>query len=117
MPYYSGNLDGPLPITIDLTPESNSMAFLTVSGSVWSAATSVQIGIEVAWEGTALGAATIFSNGPSTHRAVVPKTFALALDKPWDPNGDPPTYTLTLSPMNADTISDRNDSYHIVLAS
>ena len=77
----------------------------------------MQIGIEVAWEGTALGAATIFSNGPSTHRAVVPKTFALALDKPWDPNGDPPTYTLTLSPMNADTISDRNDSYHIVLAS
>ena len=115
MPYYTGNLDGPMPLTLHLSPEASGPATLTVSGSVLTMAEWGHIGIEVAWEGETLGQAKIWSNGKNVHRAVVPASFDLMLDKPWT-DGAPPSYELTLSPMNEDTMSDHNDVYHVFLA-
>jgi hypothetical protein len=79
---------------------------LEVNGSVWSQSQNVMIGIDVAIDGKSVGTAHIFSNGASTHRAVVPGYFPVQLDQ------GPHKITLSAS---ANTVSDFNDFYTAVI--
>lgn len=110
------NATGSLPHSVDVPIESNGSAALYVSGSVWTQKQDALIGIAVSVNGTQVGTATIWSNGPATHRAVVPIFIPIMLDAPWtgDP-AQPPTYTFELSALNGDTISDVNDSFQLML--
>ena len=103
---------GPLPLTKTITLGSTGPATLSVSGSVWTQQQDTLIGIEILLDGESVGTAEIWSNGPVTHRSVVPKLFAIELNEPFtgDPPTKPPTYTITLQVMNASTISDLNDN-------
>ena len=106
---------GPLPITKDFTQGSVGPATLIVSGSVWTSQENTLIGMKVLLDGQSVGDLQIFSNGPTTHRSVVPKHFVINLDKQWPSEGQPPTYSLTLQALNQNTNSDLNDNFQAVL--
>jgi len=64
------------------------------------------IGINVAIDGTAVGTANIFSNGASTHRAVVPVYIPIQLKQG--------QHTIALTAASS-TVSDFNDLYTVVI--
>ena len=98
---------GPLPIKATFRPLGNMPTYIEVNGSVWSQSANVLIGIGVDLDGQNVGQAKIFSNGTSTHRAVVPAYIPVKL-------GDG-AHTLTLSAATAQTVSDFNDFYTVVI--
>jgi hypothetical protein len=99
---------GPLPITVNFKAMSDAPVTLEVSGSIWTQSANSMIGIQIAIDGTAVGKAQIFSNGASTHRAVVPAYIPLQL-----PFGQ---HSITLSAVpGSTTVSDLNDGYTAVL--
>jgi hypothetical protein len=100
------NQKGALPITATFNAIGDSPMILEVNGSVWTQTPNVMIGINIDIDGQALGTAHIFSNGPSTHRAVVPTYIQVKL------NQGP--HKLTLSPA-ANTVSDFNDYFTAVI--
>jgi hypothetical protein len=55
----------------------------------------------------AIGAAAIFSSASSTHRAAVPSYIPVTLA--FGP------HTITLVPLNSNTVSDLNDLFDVVL--
>ncbi len=109
------NQSGGLPISASIPAPGVGPATLVVSGSVWTESANTMIGFEVVFDGSAVGEAIIFSNGASTHRAVVPMHIPVELDKPWlgDPP-QPPDYTVELRAL-PNTNSDSNDWYQVAL--
>lgn len=98
---------GPLPITVPFNAPGDEPMYLEINGSVWAPAAGQMIGIAAELNGTVLGQAQIFSNGSTTHRAVVPAYFDLRFS-------DGPQ-SLTLTVANSNTTSDSNDFYNAVL--
>jgi hypothetical protein len=99
---------GPLPITVNFSALSDAPVTLEVQGSVWTQTANNMIGIQVALDGGAVGKAQLFSNGASTHRAVVPAYVPLQLQFG--------QHSLTLSALpGTSTVSDQNDFYTAVL--
>ncbi|HJT67299.1 MAG TPA: hypothetical protein VJ749_12645 [Pyrinomonadaceae bacterium] len=97
---------GPLPITATFNSIGDAPMYLEVNGSVWTQTPNVMIGIDVQIDGQTLGTAMIFSNGTSTHRAVVPVYLPVTLAAG--------PHKLTLS-ASANSISDSNDNYAAVI--
>lgn len=83
--------------------------YLEISGSVWSETPNTIIGIQASIDGNLAGLpANIFSNGNSTHRAVVPVNIPVQFD------GQEPC-TITLSASTPTTNSDGNDFYTVII--
>ena len=99
---------GPLPIQATFQAPGNQPMYLEVNGSVWSQSVNVVIGIGVTLDDQKVGAARVFSNGNATHRSVVPAYIPIKLKEG--------PHTLTLSPDTAQTVSDYNDFYTVVLS-
>lgn len=97
---------GPLPITANFSAPSDDPMYLEVNGSVWCSTANELIGIDVALDGNVLGTAQIYSNEPSSHRAVVPAYLEVQLTEG--------QHVLTLS-QASNTVSDYNDVYTVVL--
>lgn len=97
---------GPLPISASFSAPGDEPMYLEVNGSVWSQSTNELLGIVVALDGNVIGDAQIFSNGNTTHRAVVPAYIQVQLSEG--------QHTLTLSAGN-NTVSDYNDRFAAVL--
>lgn len=97
---------GPLPITATFNSIGDSPMYLEVNGSVWTQNPNVMIGINIQIDGQAVGTAKIFSNGSSTHRAVVPAYIQVNLSQG--------PHKLTLSAAS-NTVSDFNDLYTAVI--
>jgi hypothetical protein len=100
------NQAGPLPITATFDSLGDFSAYVEVNGSVWSQTANVMIGIDIQIDGQKAGTAHIFSNGGSTHRAVVPAYIQVKL------NQGPHKITLSAA---ANTVSDFNDYYTAVI--
>lgn len=98
---------GPLPISVSFTAPSDGTSCIAISGSVWSQSANTLIGVTVELDGTPIGSASIFSNGASTHRAVVPSYIPVTLSFG--------AHKLTLVPANPGTVSDFNDFFDILL--
>ena len=96
---------GPLPIQATFNSIGDEPMYLEVNGSVWTQTPNQMIGIVIQIDGQSLGTAQIFSNGPSTHRAVVPAYIPVQLGEG--------QHTLTLSTSNS--VSDFNDFYTAVI--
>src|SRR5215216_3099268 len=92
---------GPLPIQANFQAPGDGPMYLVVSGSVWSLSANVTIGIAVSIDGQVVGHARIFSNGASTHRAVVPAYIPVKLQQG--------QHTLKLAADTPQTLSDYND--------
>lgn len=97
---------GPLPVTASFSPPTDGPAWLIVSGSVWSQAANHMIGIDVSLDNKVIGSASIYSNAPATHRALVPTYIPLKLTFG--------NHQVTLSAISG-TVSDVNDLFDIVL--
>jgi len=100
------NQKGPLPITATFNSIGDSPMDLEVNGSVWTSTPNVMIGINIDIDGQAVGTAYIFSNGASTHRAVVPAYIEVKLAQG--------QHKLTLTAA-ANTVSDYNDYFTAVI--
>ena len=100
---------GPLPIAVSFNSPGDITAVLEVNGSVWTTTANSMIGIQVQLDGQTLGVAQIFSNGASTHRAVVPLYAPIKLSY-----GQPHKLTLSLAPGTT-TTSDFNDFFTAVI--
>lgn len=100
------NQKGPLPITAQFNSIGDSPMYLEVQGSVWATSANVMTGINIDIDGQNVGTAFIFSNGASTHRAVVPAYIQVKLGQG--------AHKLTLSAA-ANTVSDYNDYYTAVI--
>ena len=100
------NQAGPLPISVGFSAPGDEPMYLEVNGSVWSQSTSEMLNIVVAVDGNELGEAQIFSNGNTTHRAVVPAYFQVQLSEG--------QHSLTLV-AGYNTVSDSNDLFTAVL--
>ena len=98
---------GPLPITATFNAPGDEPMYLQVNGSVWTQSANNMIGIAIALDGQKVGAAQIFCNGATTHRAVVPAYIAIQLSQG--------QHTLTLSGNSSATVSDINDFYTAVI--
>ena len=99
---------GPLPVSVAFNAPSDGPSFISVSGSVWSQTANQPIGIGVQLDGQTIGSAQIFSNGASTHRAVVPTYIPVKLTLG--------QHKLTLIQLTGTTTtSDSNDVFTAVL--
>jgi hypothetical protein len=98
---------GPLPIKATFQAPGDSPMYLEVNGSVWSQTANVIIGIGVNLDEHKIGQARIFSNGTATHRGVVPAFIPIKLKQG--------QHTLTLVADTAQTVSDFNDFYTVVI--
>src|SRR5215217_4036214 len=98
---------GPLPITANFNAPGDSPMYIEVNGSVWTQSANQMIGIAIALDGQAMGTAQIFSNGSSTHRAVVPAYIPVKLSQG--------QHKLTLSAAPGSTVSDLNDRFTAVI--
>jgi hypothetical protein len=101
------NQAGPLPITATFNAPGDEPMYLEVNGSVWSQAANQMIGIGISLDTKPVGAAQVFSNGNTTHRAVVPAYIPIQLSQG--------QHTLTLSASPSATVSDSNDFYTAVI--
>jgi 2,3-bisphosphoglycerate-independent phosphoglycerate mutase len=97
---------GPLPINVSFET-TQKMQTLIVAGSVWSKGINKVIGIDVIVDNNERGEAEIWANPKSTHLEVVPQFIVLNLD--------PGTHTLVLQGSTAETVSDHNDLYRVLL--
>ncbi len=98
---------GPLPLTASFKAPTDGPSCLVVSGSVWTQTANQKLGIQVSLDGKPIGSASIFSNAPTTHRAVVPTYIPLNLT--FGP------HQLVLSAETSATVSDFNDFFDVVL--
>jgi hypothetical protein len=98
---------GPLPITATFQALSDDPMYLEVNGSVWSQSVNQMIGITINLDGVNVGYAQIFSNGNTTHRAVVPAYIPIQLSQG--------QHTLMLVLADVWTTSDSNDFYTAVI--
>ena len=97
---------GPLPISATFNSIGDSPMYLEINGSVWTSTANVMTGVNIDIDGQALGTAYIFSNGASTHRAVVPAYIQVKLAQG--------QHKLTLTTA-ANTTSDFNDYFTAVI--
>ncbi len=97
------NQQGPLPLKGGFIAGTSDSVLLVVTGSLWSQSVNVMLQMNVYLDGTQIGVAQIFSNGPSTHR-VLPTLFI----------GLPPLgsgqHTITLAAPSPAT-TDLNDTF------
>ncbi|MGH8101538.1 MAG: hypothetical protein ACREIW_09580 [Chthoniobacterales bacterium] len=98
---------GGFPITATFKAPSDGPASIVLSGSVWCTTTDQMIGVKLELDGKIIGAASIFSNGASTHRAVVPSYIPVQLSIG--------PHTITLLPENTSTTADFNDIFDVTL--
>ena len=101
------NQQGPLPIKTTFNSVGDEPAYLEVNGSVWTELSNIMTGIVIWIDGDAVGQAQIFSNTPSTHRAVVPAYIQVQLGFG--------QHTIALTPLQGGTVSDSNDFYTAVI--
>jgi hypothetical protein len=101
------NQAGPLPITATFNALTDEPVYLEINGSIWCASADTMIGIGIDLDGQKIGAAQIFSNGSSTHRAVVPAYIPIQLG--------PGQHKLNLYLNTGETVSDGNDFYTAVI--
>src|SRR5215510_12264261 len=99
---------GPLPISANFNVLSDQPVYLEVNGSVWTQSPNNMTGIQIRIDEGVVGTAQIFSNAPSTHRAVVPAYIPLQLAFGQH------SILLSTEP-NTSTVSDFNDFYTAVL--
>lgn len=99
---------GPLPLNITFNALSDGPSTLIVHGSVWSTSANQKIGVAIQLDGAQVGTAQLFSNGASTHRAVVPTYVPIKLQQG--------QHTLNLSLLpGTQTTSDLNDFFTVVI--
>ena len=95
--------NGPLPIKATANIETDGPTVVTFAGSVWTTSPNVIIGVSLVIDEDYQVGAQIFSNGPNTHRAVVPMTFAYTFTIG--------QHTFTLQELTIETTSDYNDFF------
>ena len=101
---------GPLPISATATIETDAPTAVTLAGSVWTTTQNSMIGVALSIDGQVVAKAQIYSNGPNTHRAVVPVTVPYTFAT--GPKGPEP-HTFELTALTSPTTSDYNDFFSV----
>jgi hypothetical protein len=105
---------GPLPLKGMFTlRDSPYPASLVVYGSAFALKEKAALGCTISVNGTIVGQpAAIFSNHAKTHFALVPGAVAIQSDVA---SGGGVDYTVEIDVLTADTVTDYNDTFLVVL--
>jgi hypothetical protein len=98
---------GPLPIEVTATIETDGPTVVSVAGSVWTTTQNTPIGVALVIDDELAIKAPIYSNQPNEHRTFVPVTF-------------PYTFTIgqhkfLLQGLNPATTSDGGDYFVVTV--
>jgi hypothetical protein len=97
------NQAGPLPIKASFNAPLDGPALMVVTGSLWSTAPNVMMQLNVALDGTQIATGQLFSNAPSTHRAL--PTLFINVNLTYG------QHTLMLTLAGSSVTSDLNDPF------
>lgn len=98
---------GPLPATVKFKARGQGDFFFYLAGSAWSSLSGTLMSIELALDGTPVGVATVYNNESSSHKAFVPVFIPVTLDSI--------NHQITLSVTSANTFTDANDFFQVML--
>lgn len=98
---------GPLPITSKFKARGDGDFFFYLSGSAWASLSGSLMSVELALDGNPVGVATVYTNESSSHKAFVPVFIPVTLK---DIN-----HEVTLSVTSANTFTDINDFFQVML--
>ncbi len=98
------NQMGPLPLKIPFNAPIDGDVTIAFSGTCWSNAATTA-GVQVYLDGTAIGEALVCFNQTGMHMSLPTQFFAVNLTSG--------PHTITLQPLNANTVSDKNDFYSL----
>ncbi len=101
------NQTGPLPVKTTFKSPTDAGATITISGSLRSTGAPTLIGFKVLIDGKQQSVSHIWSNADDVHRATVP--INIPAPKDFNP------HTLTLEPLNSNSIGDQNDYFTAIL--
>jgi hypothetical protein len=94
---------GPLPVSGEFKSPTDTGAVIEVSGSLRSNGAPVLIAFQILIDSQQVGRSQIWSNADDVHRATVPALVAAPKD--FNP------HTLTLQPIDSNSIGDQNDYF------
>lgn len=95
---------GPLPLKGGFIPDSSGPVVLAVTGSLYSAYEAYPLQMGIYLDGKQIGTAQLWSNAPSTHRALPTAFIGL-------PSLTPGQHTIMLAVLPGQTVSDVNDRF------
>ncbi len=109
------NADGPLPATQTI-PYPGEEALFYLSGSAWSKTADAFIGVDIIINDQKVWTAKIFSNGTTTHRALMDNWVEVDIPCVIS-SGKCDDITITLQNASAypNTITDINDYFQLIL--
>ena len=99
------NVAGPLPVSTSFQAPVDGPTTFVFSGTAWSQATNVPIGVQVLLDGVLIGTATLFSNTTGEHRTLPTQVMLTKLSFG--------THKVTFQAMNGSTITDANDNFSL----
>jgi hypothetical protein len=97
-----------LPFTTTYTPNIDSEIVLMLSGSAWTSRVNCKIGLVLEIDGVEICSAEIFSNGPTTHRLLIPGIVSHTFKINYK-DSSPEPVNITVKALNGDTLFDQND--------
>lgn len=105
---YSGRTTQ-FPMAFKFTPKFDGAALLYVGGSAWTSNAGSMVGFQIAFDNNVIGTASVYTNEPSSHKAVVANMLPVTVP------GDGQQHTITVTAINGTTVIDQNDVLQIVL--
>ncbi|MBN8740046.1 MAG: hypothetical protein BGP24_21075 [Lysobacterales bacterium 69-70] len=99
------NQSGALPQVYPFSVPIDGDVTIAFSGTCWSTAANSLGGVVVFLDDAQIGEAPLFFNAASQHMALPTQFFAVTLT--------PGPHTITLKPLTANTISDKNDFFSL----
>lgn len=98
---------GPLPLTAKFKARGQGDFFFYLSGSAWTSLSNSPMSIELTLDGDAVGSAFVYNGESGSHMALVPVFIPVTL-KGID-------HEITLSVASANTFTDANDYFQVML--
>jgi hypothetical protein len=98
---------GPLPITDKFKAEGDGDVIFYIAGSAWASLSGSPMSIQLTLDGVVVGTAQVYTNESNSHKAFVPVFIPFTLK---DIN-----HEVTLSVTSANTYTDTNDYFQVML--
>ncbi len=108
---FSRTQKAPLPFTTTYTPSVDSEIVLMLCGSAWTGKPHCKIGVILEIDGKDVCTAEIWSNGPNTHRLLMPGIvpYQFSIKHNADDYAVIEPVNITVKALNGDTNFDQND--------
>lgn len=98
---------GPLPLTAEFTALGDGPVLFYIAGSAYSTNAGNPLSIQLTMDGSVIGTISGYTNENESHKVMVPLLI------PADMEG--PNHSVTLDVVSANTVTDSNDYFQVVV--